>query len=270
MKLVHVVTGEPITMPEGRADPVAEFREGLLSHLRAGYDAQRELLKARWEFAVWLRPYVQHGGDRRSEIFKTERVPPWSPRAVFEAMRAADEVSIRWPTLLRYLPLADHDWDTLAEHAHTVKAALAWCADQKRTPEERDQAKAERRARKTAAKRREERDAAIIRKHRAEITALRRQVADAKTAADPSEVRRLRRERDELAAKVAEQDRKIEDMGRNLAHLRRALGQRENHAAVPLSLSGDRPRWCNACANPPSLCQCLPVANGGGRVRQLE
>ena len=203
------------------ADGEEAFRLGLKAHVNAGYDAQRDLLRVRWELAVWLRPYVQPGGDRRSSGFQDGTGSGlkkhgtgsgvsdqdgtgsglkkhgtgsgvsdqdgtgsglkkhgtgsgvsdqdgtgsglkkhgtgsgvsdqdgtgsgFSAYAVFEEMRAAGKVSIRWSSLLRYLPLAEHDWKTITEHAHTVKGALKWCADFKRTPEEREAAKYARR-----------------------------------------------------------------------------------------------------------------------------
>ena len=152
----------PATVTE-HADDEEAFRDGLIMHLRAGYDAQRDLLWRRYDFARWFRPYVHHGGDRRSADFKTEPVPSWSPRTAFENMRASGLVSIRWSSLLRYLPLADHDWDTITEHAHTIKGALKWCADQKRTPEEIADEKAARKERRLSAEKRADRDRLIIR-----------------------------------------------------------------------------------------------------------
>ena len=259
----------PVTV-SGHADDDEAFRLGLLAHVNAGYDAQRDLLRVRWELAVWLRPYVQPGGDRRSSGFqdgtgsglkKDGTGSGFSAYAVFEEMRAAGKVSIRWSSLLRYLPLAEHDWKTITEHAHTVKGALKWCADFKRTPEEREAAKYARRDTRADHDRRTE-------GHIREIRTLKREVSRLQDEVDTdlaAEVAKLRAQVCGLKTDIQAKDRQIARLRKDAAH------HRLSARGGPLKEVGKPPRWCNECASPPSDCECGSVpevtANGNGAGR---
>ena len=345
----------PVTVSE-HADDDEAFRLGLLAHVKAGYDAQRDLLRVRWELAVWLRPYVQPGGDRRSSGFQDGTGSGlkkhgtgsgvsdqdgtgsglkkhgtgsgvsdqdgtgsglkkhgtgsgvsdqdgtgsglkkhgtgsgvsdqdgtgsglkkhgtgsgvsdqdgtgsgFSAYAVFEEMRAAGKVSIRWSSLLRYLPLAEHDWKTITEHAHTVKGALKWCADFKRTPEEREAAKYARRDTRADHDRRTE-------GHIREIRTLNREVARLQDEVDTdlaAEVAKLRAQVSGLKTDIQAKDRQIARLRKDAAH------HRLSARGGPLKEVGATPQWCSKCANPPSDCECGSVpevtANGNGAGR---
>ena len=153
----EVPTPKPARIEGEIPPPVdeASYRAGIAEHLKRGYDAERGVLRARWELASWFRPLVApHGGDRRSG--QRARALPQAranafvlenAKALHERMYDAGEVSIRWRTVEAYLKLADHEWDVIAAHSHTVRGALAWCADQRRTPEDRAELKARRKAR---------------------------------------------------------------------------------------------------------------------------
>ena len=266
----------PATVSE-HADDEEAFRLGLKAHVNAGYDAQRDLLRVRWELAVWLRPYVQPGGDRRSSGFqdgtgsglkkhgtgsgvsdKDGTGSGFSAYAVFEEMRAAGKVAIRWSSLLRYLPLAEHDWKTITEQAHTVKGALKWCADFKRTPEEREAAKYARRDTRADHDRRTE-------GHIREIRTLKRQVALLQDEVDTdlaAEVAKLRAQVSGLKTDIQAKDRQIARLRKDAAH------HRLSARGGPLKEVRALPRWCNKCASPPSDCECGSVpevtANGNG------
>ena len=220
--------------------------------------------------AVWLRPYVQPGGDRRSGGFqdgtgsglkKDGTGSGFSAYAVFEEMRAAGKVSIRWSSLLRYLPLAEHDWKTITEHAHTVKGALKWCADFKRTPEEREAAKYARRDTRADHDRRNE-------GHIREIRTLKREVSRLQDEVDTdlaAEVAKLRAQVCGLKTDIQAKDRQIARLRKDAAH------HRLSARGGPLKEVGKPPRWCNECASPPSDCECGSVpevtANGNGAGR---
>ena len=254
------IDGKPITTPPDGGPTEAEaFTTGLLSHIQAGYDAQRATLRTRWEFAVWFRPFVQHGGDRRSADFKPERVPSWSPRSVFEEMREAGMIRLQWSSLLRYLPLADYGWDTLRAEAHTVRGGLKWCAEQNQTPAEQLEAKRQRQERKAASDTRTQRDRLIIRDLSGEVSRLK-----ALVDADLVEVvAGLRRELAEVKADNTAKRRRIEYLQLQAAHRRLSDGRG--------SLKGSKAtaaQWCKKCANPPGSCECDSVpevaANGNG------
>ena len=253
----------PVTVSE-HADDDEAFRLGLLAHVKAGYDAQRDLLRVRWELAVWLRPYVRQGRPKNPEPvpgLNAEPVPSWSPRAVFEEMRESGMVAIRWSSLLRYLPLADHDWKTITEHAHTVKGALKWCADFKRTPEEREAAKYARRDTRADHDRRTE-------GHIREIRTLNREVARLQDEVDTdlaAEVAKLRAQVSGLKTDIQAKDRQIARLRKDAAH------HRLSARGGPLKEVRATPQWCSKCANPPSDCECGSVpevaANGNGAGR---
>ena len=176
-------------------------------------------------------------------------------------MRAAGKVSIRWSSLLRYLPLADHDWKTITEHAHTVKGALKWCADFKRTPEEREAAKYARRDTRADHDRRTE-------GHIREIRTLNREVARLQDEVDTdlaAEVAKLRAQVSGLKTDIQAKDRQIARLRKDAAH------HRLSARGGPLKEVRATPQWCSKCANPPSDCECGSVpevaANGNGAGR---
>ena len=254
----------PVTVTE-HADDEEAFRDGILMHLRAGYDAQRDLLWVRWDLARWLRPYVQPGRPKKpgtgSGVSDQDGTGSgFSARTVFEDMRASGKVSIRWSSLLRYLPLAEHEWDTINDQAHTVKGALKWCADFKRTPEERNEAKRDRQERKLSVEKRADRDRLIIRDLSAEVLRLKALVdADLVAVVDD-----LRQEVAALRTENTAKDRRIEYLQVQAAHHRLSV-------RGSLKVVGDRGKWCKECANPPASCDCASVpavtANGNGAAK---
>ena len=246
----------PVTVSE-HADDEEAFRLGLVRNLDDGYQWQRGLLESRWRTAKWFRPYVKHGGDRRSADQVADDVT-WSVRDTFEEMRKSGEVKVTWRTLRSWLPLAEHDIATLQGVAHNVTGALKWCREQTMTPGEIADEKAERKERKVSAEKRAERDRHIIRDLSGEVSRLK-----ALVDADLVEVvAGLRREVAELKADNTAKRRRIEYLQLQAAHRRLSEGRGS------VKVVRDRDRWCNKCANPPSSCECGSVpevtANGNG------
>ena len=246
----------PATVSE-HADDEEAFRLGLVRNLDDGYQWQRGLLESRWRTAKWFRPYVKHGGDRRSADQVADDVT-WSVRDTFEEMRKSGEVKVTWRTLRSWLPLAEHDIATLQGVAHNVTGALKWCREQTMTPGEIADEKAERKERKVSAEKRAERDRHIIRDLSGEVSRLK-----ALVDADLVEVvAELRREVAELKADNTAKRRRIEYLQLQAAHRRLSEGRGS------VKVVRDRDRWCNECASPPSDCECGSVpevaANGNG------
>ena len=129
----------------------AQFLSEYCRHARAGWNAGRTLVTARWRFAVWLRPHVVHGGDRRSADYQEHTrmclITPsgFNPYHLLPRIKAMAEARnpqcLRWRTSLSYLPLAIFSESEIKKFT-SVRSALE-AAKEKRLMKMTDNERAE-------------------------------------------------------------------------------------------------------------------------------
>ena len=220
------------------------FRSGLQEHYRRVRHDVMAHLRDVYDFSIWFSDYAgslqEHVNGFTCSTGKGRTNTGIG--AVVDSMREAGEIGWKYSTVRKYRALAGFEWSVIAK-CGSLKKALEWCANEKRTPTERE----ERKEHKATMRNRE-------RLHLQEIHVLGCQVDEAskrireleeenrllRGAADPAEYKAMEEclESHALAEKMAyekldlsealvhTQDRKLERQGRELGALRVALAAR--------------------------------------------
>lgn len=121
------MTDLPSPMREGD-EGEGSFRSVLQEHYRRTRPDALAHLRLVYDFALWFDAYAESEHGRANTGIGE----------VVDAMQEAGEIGWTYATVRRYRVLAGFEWKDLAK-CGSLKKALKWCADEKRTPAERAQ-----------------------------------------------------------------------------------------------------------------------------------
>ena len=230
--------------PIGPATDEASFRDGLQEHYRRVRQDVMLHLRDVYDFACWFDAYAvllqEHvtGGNMLDGKGHTNT----GIGAVVEAMREAGEIGWKYSTVRAYRVLAGYEWSVIAK-CGSLKKAREWCANEKRTPTERE----ERKERKATMRTRERGYLQEIHVQGCQLDEQSKRIRELEEenrllrgAADPTEYKAMEecleshamaermayKKVDAAEAMVHTQDRKLERQGRELGALRVALAAR--------------------------------------------
>ena len=215
------------------------FRSGLQEHYGTVRQDVMAHLRDVYDFALWFNAYA---GSPNVEDEMCEPVRTQGIGVLVDSMREAGEIGWKYATVRKYRVLAEFEWKDLAK-CGSLKKALTWCANEKRTPAEREGRK-ERKATMRTRERLHLQEIEVLGcqldEQSKELRELREENRLLRGAADPTEYKALEEcvESHALAERMAHRkldlsealgrtkDRKMERMGRELGALRVALAAR--------------------------------------------
>lgn len=130
-------------MAVSEAVPEPVFRKRVAHYYRRCRAAQIDRLRAAWEFACFVAPMLPGAGARTDLSNLSNALDRLDVRAIVEDMRASGVIGWRYKTVQTYAILARHNWKDVAAQG-SVRRALAWARDQKRSDRERAEMAAKR------------------------------------------------------------------------------------------------------------------------------